>query len=657
MAWAGSYRAAPAVQDFTSSATTYSVTKAAGVVAGDLILLWCTGAGYPSTSYTCPGFAAYAATFNAQILSRTADGTEGSTFTVTNVAGSHPAEITQVVIAGPCSIDVVGASNKGLTAANPTATGLTVAGPNELLLWFGAAETDSGGTGVAVATTIPSGFTQRLAGTTGTTNMLTALLCDNTAVAPGATGSVAATNASTANDWSAQMVAIQPLARPQYRATPAVQDYTAASTYAVNKATGTVAGDLILLWCAGQNATQVYSCTGFAAASTTGSLSGYGQLLYRTADGTESSTFTVAVNNSAAAEITQATIAGPCSIDVIGAWNSGVPSTNPSATGLTVAGANELLLWFGSADNSSGSTGAAVATSVPSGLTSRVAGTAGTSLRPTALLCDNTTVAAGATGSVAATNATSNVWQAQMVAIQPLARPGPYRGTPSFTYTSAGNQSTALSVTKQSGTAAGDLILLAVASWTNYAGTGAVGYTSPGFTAGTKVYDSSANFGYQLLYRTADGTEGSTYAVTPSLAAGFTVAQIVIENAVIDVAGTVTVDSGISNTIPITGVTPASNADWLLWIAGAMQNASVLGENPSPPGGMVTQASDPSTGVGNVPGMIVADNEMVGSGATGTLTGATAFNANSFWAGQQIAVKRNPAVVSTQGLLLMLMMS
>jgi hypothetical protein len=274
------------------------------------------------------------------------------------------------------------------------------------------------------------------------------------------------------------------------------------------------------------------------------------------------------------------------------------------------------------------------------------------------LLCDNTAVAAGATGSVAATNATTTgYWDAQMVAIQPLARPGPYRGTPSFTYTSAGNQSTALSVTKQSGTAAGDLILLAVASWTNYAGTGAVGYTSPGFTAGTKVYDSSANFGYQLLYRTADGTEGSTYAVTPSLAAGFTVAQIVIENAVIDVAGTVTVDSGISNTIPITGVTPASNADWLLWIAGAMQNASVLGENPSPPGGMVTQASDPSTGVGNVPGMIVADNEMVGSGATGTLTGATAFNANSFWAGQQIAVKRNPAVVSTQGLLLMLMMS
>src|ERR1019366_1027066 len=110
-----------------------------------------------------------------------------------------------------------------------------------------------------------------------------------------------------------------------YRAAPAVQDFASASTYAVNKATGTVAGDLILLWCAGQNATQVYSCTGFASASTAGALSGYGQLLYRTANGTESSTFTVAVNNSAPAEIIQATLAGPCSIDVVGAMNSANP--------------------------------------------------------------------------------------------------------------------------------------------------------------------------------------------------------------------------------------------------------------------------------------------------------------------------------------------
>src|ERR1017187_7971113 len=440
-----------------------------------------------------------------------------------------------------------------------------------------------------------------------------------------------------------------------YRATPAVQDFASASTYAVNKATGTVAGDLILLWCAGSTGATTFTCPGFASQAS--AVPYYGQLLTRTADGTESSTFTVTSTGGATpAEITQATIAGPCSIDVVGALNWTGTTANPTATGLTVAGSNELLLWFGSSIISGGN-GTPVATTIPSGFTSRVTGTPGTYQRPTQLLCDNTAVAAGATGAVASVNAATNNWTAQMVAIQPLARPGPYRGTPSFTYTSAGNQSTALSVTKQSGTAAGDLILLAVASWTNYAGTGAVGYTSPGFTAGTKVYDSSANFGYQLLYRTADGTEGSTYAVTPSLAAGFTVAQIVIENAVIDVAGTVTVDSGISNTIPITGVTPASNADWLLWIAGALQNASVLGENPSAPAGMVTQASDPSTGVGNVPGMIVADNEMVGSGATGTLTGATAFNANSFWAGQQIAVKRNPVPVTTQGLLLMLMMS
>ena len=204
-----------------------------------------------------------------------------------------------------------------------------------------------------------------------------------------------------------------------YRATPAVQDFTSASTFAVNKATGTVAGDLILLWCVGQNAAQVYSCTGFAAASMSGGLYGYGQLLYRTADGTESSTFTVAVNNSAPAEIIQATLAGPCSIDVVGAMNSANPATNPSATGLTVAGSNELLLWFGSAVNSSYTNGVAVATAMPSGFTSRVAGTAGTASRPDTLLCDNASIASGATGTVAATNATSNVWNTQMVAIKP----------------------------------------------------------------------------------------------------------------------------------------------------------------------------------------------------------------------------------------------
>src|ERR1017187_8225169 len=412
MTWAGSYRATPAVQDF-ASASTYAVNKATGTVAGDLILLWCAGS-TGATTFTCPGFASQASAvpYYGQLLTRTADGTESSTFTVTSTGGATPAEITQATIAGPCSIDVVGALNWTGTTANPTATGLTVAGSNELLLWFGSSII-SGGNGTPVATTIPSGFTSRVTGTPGTYQRPTQLLCDNTAVAAGATGAVASVNAAT-NNWTAQMVAIQPLARPQYRATPAVQDFASATTYAVNKATGTVAGDLILLWCSlGSNRTV--SCPGFASSAAFTPSYG-GSLLYRTADGTESSTFTVTASATSTAAITQATIAGPCFIDVIGASNNGSLTANPSATGLTVAGSNELLLWFGAAINGS-NVGQVVATTIPSGFTSRVAGTSGSSY-PDVLLCDNTSVAAGATGSEASVNAaTTNYWATQMVAI------------------------------------------------------------------------------------------------------------------------------------------------------------------------------------------------------------------------------------------------
>src|ERR1035441_10048908 len=222
MTWAGSYRATPAVQNFTS-ATTFAVNKAAGTVAGDLILLSCAGAN--GGSYSCPGFAATPLLWESQLLYRTADGTEGSTFTVTCTATSTPA-IIQATIAGPCSIDVVGVANDGLPSINPAATGLTVAASNELLIWFGLAINVSS-VGVPVAAVVPSGFTSRVTGTAGTAYLPDVLMCDNTAVAAGATGSVAATNA-TSNYWAAQMVAVKPVAAlpvPVYRAAPAVQDF------------------------------------------------------------------------------------------------------------------------------------------------------------------------------------------------------------------------------------------------------------------------------------------------------------------------------------------------------------------------------------------------------------------------------------------------
>src|ERR1035441_7738409 len=312
MTWAGSYRATPAVQNFSASATSYAVTAASGIVAGDLILLW-VAAGAASDNLSCPGFASYSSivgTLSSQLLVRRADGTEGSTFTVTG-SSSTGASIAQAVIAGPCSIDVVGAGNGLGSSGNtaPSATGLTVAGSNELLLWFGSAYTT--GTNYGSPITPPSGFTSRVAGSSASQNYSDVLLCDNTTVASGATGTETGSTAAT-SWWQTQMVAIKPVAYtgPVYRATPAVQNFTAASTtFAVTKQTGVVAGDLILLWAAGAYTAATFTCPGFTAYTASGTVVD-AQLLARTANGTEGSTFTLTSSTTTDdVAVTQVTIA------------------------------------------------------------------------------------------------------------------------------------------------------------------------------------------------------------------------------------------------------------------------------------------------------------------------------------------------------------
>ena len=207
MAWAGSYRATPAIQAFGNLAT-WSVNKAAGTVSGDLVLLWCSDSNWSGPAFSCPGFTAYTDIalngYNpGQLLIRQADGTEGSTYAVNPGHTTH-GNVVQTVIAGPCSIDVVGAANNAQNAS-PSATGLTVAGANELLLWFGGAALVSNGLGTLIAT--PSGFTSQFAGTAGTTDD-DIVVKDNTAIAAGATGSIA-TTVSASSNWGAQMVAIK----------------------------------------------------------------------------------------------------------------------------------------------------------------------------------------------------------------------------------------------------------------------------------------------------------------------------------------------------------------------------------------------------------------------------------------------------------------
>jgi hypothetical protein len=219
---------------------------------------------------------------------------------------------------------------------------------------------------------------------------------------------------------------------------------------------------------------------------------------------------------------------------------------------------------------------------------------------------------------------------------------GSYRATPTATRSSS---STTATVTKATGTASGDLILLAVI----FAGTST--FSCTGFTADSSVSSTGTNCCYQLLRRVADGSEGSTFTVTASPAADslFVVGQIVVENALIDAKAT-TAESGGSGTTScaLTGVTVGGSNELLLWVAGGLANNTATGITPTLPAGFTSRAAS-SSGSTFQPDILISDNASIGSGSSGTIS--STFGTASYWAGAQIAIK--PALVATGGLLMM----
>ncbi len=209
---------------------------------------------------------------------------------------------------------------------------------------------------------------------------------------------------------------------------------------------------------------------------------------------------------------------------------------------------------------------------------------------------------------------------------------GSYRATPTVTK-SASNSSTTVVVTKAAGVASGDLILLPVCFSIN--ATGDV-VSCPGFTAGTQAHDTNVVMGYQLLYRVADGTEGSTFTVTKSDGgAGIAVGQIVLVNSTLDTSSQTTDGAASSSSAALPSVTVAGSGELLLWVAGGLNDSTFNGLAPSVPGTISLQVST-SVGAHVIPDMTIGDNQSVASGATGTLSGS--FSHSSYWSGGQIAV-------------------
>ena len=159
-----SYRAAPAVSTSGSTGqTTWAVSRQAGTVAGDWILIYVFGG---TASMACTGFAAKPdANGFGGLLSRYADGTEGTSFSITGLAGNRVTALIVTLAGGASVLDpaVIATPVSGGPASSVSVPSITLANNGDWLLWFCANQNGFSGAGYGI--TPPSGFTSQ--GTNG----------------------------------------------------------------------------------------------------------------------------------------------------------------------------------------------------------------------------------------------------------------------------------------------------------------------------------------------------------------------------------------------------------------------------------------------------------------------------------------------------------
>jgi hypothetical protein len=192
-----------------------SITKPSGTVSGDLWLVVFATDGTGRTVTTPTGWSALTpvtATTDGlwfDVMYRSCDGSEGASQNFTYPTGSGAVSTISCRITGQNGVDTSsGASNSSSNSppVTATATGITLAESNELLLYM--ASIDWTTTGVTTFTA-PSGFTD---GATSTANIFTnAYIAYKAGVGSGATGDVAGTGDKSASlgGWGAFLVGIK----------------------------------------------------------------------------------------------------------------------------------------------------------------------------------------------------------------------------------------------------------------------------------------------------------------------------------------------------------------------------------------------------------------------------------------------------------------
>jgi len=185
-----------------------------------------------------------------------------------------------------------------------------------------------------------------------------------------------------------------------------------------------------------------------------------------------------------------------------------------------------------------------------------------------------------------------------------------YRATPAA-------QAAGASVTKQAATASGDLIILFVCDIGESAKTiGCSGFTNQGSASGSDTVT--------LLTRVADGTEGATFTLTT------TGTTSDLRSVIITITGGGTAgpasfydSTGSASSIPVPSITIGQSGAWAVWVS------RTAAESQTTPAGFTAQLT------GNT-SYLVADNETIGTGATGTVTSTC--TAGSSVQGAMIAV-------------------
>jgi hypothetical protein len=215
-----------------------------------------------------------------------------------------------------------------------------------------------------------------------------------------------------------------------YRAAPAAaQSAGAVTSIAIARQAGTVAGDLILIFLQGDGGLMnpaSLACPGFTADPEP---AGFGGLLYRKADGTEASSFTVSWSGATTpVSAVIVTVTGPAALDPAA---PAVPFSGAAATttipvpGITLGNGGDLVLWF--AANSIGNPGPGYDITPPAGFTSQAASGAQAG-NPAIMVADSTSFAAGPTGTQTGTTGTASYHSGVLAGVTagttPAATPG-----------------------------------------------------------------------------------------------------------------------------------------------------------------------------------------------------------------------------------------